>query len=189
MRSCMLSLLSNFNPRAPRGARPAAEESLLRRREFQSTCPARGTTMAAPAASSGVSNFNPRAPRGARPCFLLLRFQFQVYFNPRAPRGARLSPLEICTKTKHISIHVPREGHDASCRSNRRQDQISIHVPREGHDFTLLSLSLSLLHFNPRAPRGARLKEPPELTKRTKFQSTCPARGTTFRIPARCPLH
>ena len=37
--------LSNFNPRAPRGARLSLEKSTLLAVEFQSTCPARGTTL------------------------------------------------------------------------------------------------------------------------------------------------
>ena len=34
----------------------------------------------------------------------------------------------------HISIHVPREGHDGVVMSELRSEAISIHVPREGHD-------------------------------------------------------
>ena len=33
-----------------------------------------------------------------------------------------------------ISIHVPREGHDAAETRLERDARISIHVPREGHD-------------------------------------------------------
>ena len=57
-----------------------------------------------------------------------------------------------------ISIHVPREGHDDNFpRANILPREISIHVPREGHDF--------------------KRKASPSATMR--FQSTCPARGTT----------
>ena len=34
----------------------------------------------------------------------------------------------------HISIHVPREGHDAFTCIKYKVFDISIHVPREGHD-------------------------------------------------------
>ena len=57
--------------------------------EFQSTCPARGTTRDKRDAKAGTYNFNPRAPRGARH---VLRAAGQAAIN--------------------ISIHVPREGHD-----------------------------------------------------------------------------
>ena len=62
-----------------------------------------------------------------------------------------------------ISIHVPREGHDITKYSKVTQSSISIHVPREGHD--------------------AR-QDKKERTAR-KFQSTCPARGTTKLIVRR----
>ena len=80
---------------------------------------------------------------------------------------------------QHISIHVPREGHDTlslltssrRCYFNPRAPRgarppvnrynpqfhpISIHVPREGHDGLVSSPPINTLDFNPRAPRGAR---------------------------------
>ena len=59
---------TNFNPRAPYGARPGRQD---RMRHTQ-------------------PHFNPRAPYGARlglkPCKIIC-----IYFNPRAPYGARLA--------------------------------------------------------------------------------------------------
>ena len=66
---------------------------------------------------------------------------------------------------QHISIHVPREGHDMMReRKALPKKGISIHVPREGHDKYMLLLLIALLIF----------------------QSTCPARGTTLKniVPA-----
>ena len=84
------SVPPHFNPRAPRGARPGR---CPRKRHilsaFQSTCPARGTTLNKISIKISSMYFNPRAPRGARPCINVLRRCF-------------------C----YISIHVPREGHD-----------------------------------------------------------------------------
>ena len=101
---------------------------------FQSTCPARGTTIAADTGTTRHEHFNPRAPRGARHQYKWRTLQkttisihvpreghdascikthnIFVDFNPRAPRGAR--PLEGGKRRglKDISIHVPREGHD-----------------------------------------------------------------------------
>ena len=80
-------------------------------------------------------------------------------FNPRAPRGARPPKRANAAKTVLISIHVPREGHDALYVSMVDLFvPISIHVPREGHDVQK-ALLLCLLRLG--------------------FQSTCPARGTT----------
>ena len=56
-------------------------------------------------------------------------------FNPRAPRGARPEYNPIENYDRKISIHVPREGHDAVTTGDfARMAIISIHVPREGHD-------------------------------------------------------
>ena len=126
---------------------------------FQSTCPARGTTPAAAASSRVRRNFNPRAPRGAR----------------QGGRGSQ-------GRGRAISIHVPREGHDYGNTEHRiSAARISIHVPREGHDISTLQRAARCCNFNPRAPRGARLYLPGVYAARGKFQSTCPARGTTSR--------
>ena len=66
-----------------------------------------------------------------------------------------LCHARLCT----ISIHVPREGHDVSNSASIFRKSISIHVPREGHDQPPLLCCRPLPYFNPRAPRGARLKD------------------------------
>ena len=60
---------------------------------------------------------------------------------------------------------------------------ISIHAPREGRDVFGAVVLRMLIHFNPRAPRGARHKIFRRTAAHSKFQSTRPARGAT--IPAR----
>ena len=105
--------------------------------------------------------------------------------------------------THIISIHVPREGHDQILVNRRRRTHISIHVPREGHDTRCCPRGWSQPpHFNPRAPRGARQLQGrlrphaadfnpraprgarpafcPLYAASAAFQSTCPARGTTW---------
>ena len=172
----------NFNPRAPRGARRPDIASSRDDAVFQSTCPARGTTHIIPLKTTTAKNFNPRAPRGARPRAsgfrLALYNAFQstcpargttsslqkfcpgfTYFNPRAPRGARHG--DSChDRCRRISIHVPREGHDADKLGKLVDAAISIHVPREGHDTQSCT-------FWPNC---------------AGFQSTCPARGTTAAL-------
>ena len=104
---------SHFNPRAPRGARPRAPVISLRMLRFQSTCPARGTTLAkktyatrllfqSTCPARGTTTIQPRVIGAAS------------YFNPRAPRGARLGLYRRRLSKFWISIHVPREGHDMS---------------------------------------------------------------------------
>ena len=100
-----------FNPRAPYGARPPVPKFLVTLIKFQSTCPVRGTTRRSDAAHA-VRHFNPRAPYGAR---------HRKEVDGELPR--------------HISIHVPRTGHDGEGLEEVVSDVlISIHVPRTGHD-------------------------------------------------------
>ena len=132
--SSCLGSLADFNPRAPRGARPGRVwTSAPSLRNFNPRAP-RGARPSSPTRQSALSNFNPRAPRGARraarrPCSTM------PDFNPRAPRGARQQPFGNVHQHHQISIHVPREGHDLS------------RAP---------SVDFWDLYFNPRAPRGAR---------------------------------
>ena len=153
---------SYFNPRAPRGARRAGEAlGLPPEKLFQSTCPARGTTISSAlwCASRLISIHVPREghddttgnrrfwpvpvfqstcpARGTTPVMGPLKYPI-IYFNPRAPRGARLQILG------HLALALV----------------ISIHVPREGHDF----VAGDWCRFCP------------------AFQSTCPARGTTANM-------
>ena len=79
-----------FNPRAPYGARLKAQCGFDNAIKFQSTCPVRGTTIQRFEVNEDPNNFNPRAPYGAR------------RHGPHDHQSAR-----------HISIHVPRTGHDS----------------------------------------------------------------------------
>ena len=145
----------NFNPRAPYGARPALFPILARSLLFQSTCPVQGTTKVRSMRKCRDFNFNPRAPYGARRTRRDSR-RHRRDFNPRAPYGARQAggrvvvgqqvfqstcPVRgttvLCllhTLRPHISIHVPRTGHDRHEDWTDGNTSISIHVPRTGHD-------------------------------------------------------
>ena len=110
----------------------------------------------------------------------------------------------------HISIHAPREGRDGKDGFVADPAGISIHAPREGRDEFSKSTGASgsefqstrpamgatvmcghcgslCRHFNPRAPRGARLNVSPGNTSSQKFQSTRPARGATSSTTRRDP--
>ena len=107
---------------------------------FQSTCPARGTTAARPAAEP-MFRISIHVPReGHDDVFVDVR-RVPPNFNPRAPRGARQSLFLVYKPFSAISIHVPREGHDLRSAAHRAAyPRISIHVPREGHDTVLVAL-------------------------------------------------
>ena len=168
-----------FNPRAPRGARLVAEFFRNLLGLFQSTCPARGTTRCWRSIRC-AGRFQSTCPARGTTLLHLFPRQETGDFNPRAPRGARPAFMNLVFKRVSISIHVPREGHDAhtlmldppgeqfqsTCPArgttgggHQRPEGhgISIHVPREGHDpLCIVPLTVPLT-----------------------FQSTCPARGTT----------
>ena len=79
-----------------------------------------------------------------------------------------------------ISIHVPREGHDLNRAALAVFKDISIHVPREGHDEAVYAHFNNTLGFQSTCPaRGTTQRRAGCSGHLTAFQSTCPARGTT----------
>ena len=82
-------------------------------------------------------------------------------------------------KIEAISIHVPREGHDSTTFSAGVQRSISIHVPREGHDGSNPSFCAKSTKFQSTCPARGTTTRTPCRASRSRFQSTCPARGTT----------
>ena len=125
---------SNFNPRAPCGARRISHFKTLRDRtafqstrpvrgattvyrityailKFQSTRPVRGATGKTPLCHKCfvISIHAPRAGRDFSGCFCSQSF---LYFNPRAPCGARLDASDVDLMIFDISIHAPRAGRD-----------------------------------------------------------------------------
>ena len=169
---------TDFNPRAPCGARLATYTSGAWGKVFQSTRPVWGATkkygntrrpkgisIHAPRVGrdgqngrspSSSADFNPRAPCGAR--LQSYRRDFQVYyFNPRAPCGARPRIFLAIVNAFKISIHAPRVGRDIVAA-------IQLHTlprfqstrPVWGATTLAEALREKYDHFNPRAPCGAR---------------------------------
>ena len=122
---------------------------------FQSTCPARGTTFMSTTQTFKVKLFQSTCPARGTTSFN------ERYFNDftisiHVPREGHDAPPAAIHVDGDISIHVPREGHDGSLSRSPTRYRISIHVPREGHDKGKKRRYLSIFDFNPRAPRGAR---------------------------------
>mgnify|MGYP003279298578 FL=1 len=197
---CAIS--KHFNPRAPRGARPINLDISGLTFEFQSTCPARGTTRGCilNAVSQGISIHVPREGHDGRtrPCrhsaaAISIHVPREGHdvpaqvprlrpwdFNPRAPRGARLLLILSSCVAETISIHVPREGHDPNMgMSAYYLPQFQSTCPARGTTAWMTNCTALLTDFNPRAPRGARPDLMDTFLWVMKFQSTCPARGTT----------
>ena len=170
--------VGNFNPRAPRGARPGAGRRSGASAGFQSTRPSRGATALAPAtrAQAKISihaplagrdrghrqfylrkdHFNPRAPRGARLWELKQRAE-DADFNPRAPRGARLwSTYSFCQRQLHFNPRAPRGARPVRKAHRHPVPQISIHAPLAGRDYGFSVPALSGSGFQSTRPsRGA----------------------------------
>ena len=87
-RSCVMSRMCSFNPRAPCGARPLATETTVHVIGFQSTRPVWGATAHNWPASSHF-DVSIHAPRVGRDSFSPPRDHPAQGFNPRAPCGAR----------------------------------------------------------------------------------------------------
>ena len=100
-------------------------------------------------------------------------------FQSTCPRWGTTDQGVIQNPTTKISIHVPQVGHDKKAEDTAFLFEISIHVPQVGHDFfsplfaaaaaafqstcprwgTTVCFSCDSscrIHFNPRAPGGAR---------------------------------
>ena len=175
---------TNFNPRAPCGARPRRGTTTNSTTLFQSTRPMRGATfyILPTMRARDISIHAPHAGRDAGDKYItgsncisihaplagcdVEHIQhtvwFSPYFNPRAPCGARQGDHLGGTPLRAISIHAPHAGRDRCRRSDRR----------------------GKYYFNPRAPCGARPRRLIRPTPRPTFQSTRPVRGATIFSPA-----
>ena len=123
---------------------------------FQSTPPARGATAIPCPRWAAKPSFQSTPPaRGATPDVLgdIRVVEFQS--TPPA-RGATFPSWKIATAL-----------------------QISIHAPREGGDSSYIPAVQTAGYFNPRPPRGGRLRVAEDGRWRSEFQSTPPARGAT----------
>ena len=174
-------MISNFNPRAPHGARLRAAVALLDRATFQSTRSAWSATRRTPA-PMGYADFNPRAPHGARltksrrVCDVftisihalrmerdfarLLPYLIEQHFNPRAPHGARLQAHGLMRYSRLF-------------QSTRSAWSATLPV---------ILILPALIHFNPRAPHGARHCQPKFCDVSGRFQSTRSAWSATIAV-------
>ena len=157
-----ISELSNFNSRAPCGARHCDSDTVAPSNPFQLTCPMRGTTDDPPAARL-VSDISTHVPHAGHDVIAELIGDTVDHFNSRAPCGARL----IKEITQHIlngfQLTCPMRGTTNKFYNNIATVNISTHVPHAGHDCSYRRPSA--FHFS--------------------FQLTCPMRGTTWSIEYR----
>ena len=149
-------LLSDFNPRAPCGARPVPGVFGNTGNLFQPTRPLRGATLCAGQRRCIFVYFNPRAPCGARRAAPLWRTVCRIFQPTRPLRGATADRVAHL-RAGLISTHAPLAGRDACARSDTEHITISTHAPLAGRDNRPRAVKKLERHFNPRAPCGARL--------------------------------
>ena len=158
---------SSISIHAPRTGSDALRASARRQvHYFNPRSPHGERRLAAEATTVRPYYFNPRSPHGERQQ-TELTLAIRSNFNPRSPHGERLPRVDEKGATMRISIHAPRTGSDV-CRAPNRAGTAD---------------------FNPRSPHGERQHSQHATLKITRFQSTLPARGATFRFFDFFPNH
>ena len=122
--------------------------------------------------------FNPRAPRGARPGGAVRGLQIQLHFNPRAPRGARLSERLLAVERGKFQSTRPARGATDE-RAGAPLARMPFQSTRPARGATAGHSRRRRLdeHFNPRAPRGARLTAPVEMDELPFISIHAPREG------------
>ena len=104
----------HFNPRAPRGARPAPAYAQDKRHRFQSTCPARGTTSTTRGKPCCGRYFNPRAPRGARPNNTAPCYRGCILFQSTCPARGTTNCANSVANSARFQSTCPARGTTAN---------------------------------------------------------------------------
>ena len=126
-------------------------------------------------------HFNPRPPRGGRlVVHQQLRHQLVQFQSTPPARGTTTHQLPDAARPP-ISIHAPREGDDFVDGASRQYRYISIHAPREGDDGAGHRTATGSPYFNPRPPRGGRLRESDRLCRQTHISIHAPREGDDGR--------
>ena len=171
--------ISLFQPTRPlRGATPASVSALLLV-SISTHAPLAGRDIKRLPPPHHIHYFNPRAPCGARPVAGNVG-QRRRHFNPRAPCGARRKSRLVINSGNFISTHAPLAGRD-------RHPLLLFNAPSQFQPTRPLRGATGVkkwwkqfwLHFNPRAPCGARLWHKIARSFLPLFQPTRPLRGAT----------
>ena len=175
--------------------------------KFQSTLPARGATRKLEAIDKTIDVFQSTLPaRGATGVFDMI--QAAGKFQSTLPARGATSTRPIQPRPMQFQSTLPARG--ATYGANQaganalfqstlpargatigyfRRDFsrcISIHAPREGSDMQPSDPRKIYRYFNPRSPRGERPRQSFGFRFFSQFQSTLPARGATWNLPAWC---
>ena len=145
----------HFNPRAPCGARPSFITPSSQQSLFQSTRPVRGATRTQGRRFPCSTHFNPRAPCGARQ--ILNAISKNLFdFNPRAPCGARLAASVDVSSIDEFQSTRPVRGATRLGAGTVLVKEFQSTRPVRGATCMFVVRCSCMKHFNPRAPCGAR---------------------------------
>ena len=126
------------------------------RRLFLSTSPARGTTGWFAKIKEETKYFYPRPPRGGRPAQELRIIRYIRFLSTSPARGTTAkASLTFLAPPEFLSTS-PARGTTRPFGGNQLHVVISIHVPREGDDATTPPSRSPKPNFYPRPPRGGR---------------------------------
>ena len=156
-RACT-GLLTDFNPRTPRGVRRPGAGRLHHQMPISIHAPREGC--------DGIG-----VPAGHDPL---------LHFNPRTPRGVRLGPQMILTRPPVFqSTHPARGATRCSRGCLDTRSNFNPRTPRGVRPLFVSAFDQYDYDFNPRTPRGVRRHHQVPSIAGTRFQSTHPARGAT----------
>ena len=152
---------ANFNPLAPRGARPTTNEKYAPTDDFNplAPCGARRGQWTRPWRMLRISIHSPLA--GRDPCLRLKMHGITIFQSTRPSRGETDTPTFQTPGRTDFNPLAPRGA-------------------RQKQPFCPLVDT----HFNPLAPRGARPQGDPGPQGLQGFQSTRPSRGETSSVVA-----
>ena len=149
---------SNFNPRAPCGARQTSVVWI-----------------------SGGKEISTHAPLAGRDRGGAIAPPLYFFISTHAPLAGRDKQGKKHTCDTGISTHAPLAGRDRGVFLLLHAVIISTHAPLAGRDRACSLRLKQFQNFNPRAPCGARLINAVKVSCRDGFQPTRPLRGATVR--------
>ena len=185
----------NFNPRAPRGARPVAVLQRLETLVFQSTRPTRGATQRvrdidspeeisihAPHAGRDQKrrgecrrhDISIHAPHAGRDQWAAPTLTSTAHFNPRAPRGARRLYGFKLTPGAEFQSTRPTRGATIAGERRLRACKFQSTRPTRGATSPGSSSSVFLTFQSTRPTRGATDQEKKEVTPNDDFNPRAP---------------
>ena len=167
-----------FNPRSPRGERPARPRPPGGTKRFQSALPARGATVELTSARA-VNLVSIRAPRAGSDARAARTRRASRCFNPRSPRGERRSARAPPGRRRSFNPRSPRGERPWTIQRCQGSGSFQSALPARGATGRRVA-EPKVLVVSIRAPRaGSDRHRAPQHRKKKRFQSALPARGAT----------